>query len=182
MRWSALFDDLEAQVSALDAEGRSAEVADRVRAETADLGVADRLRAASGVVRIRTSDGSAVRGTVRSVGDRWLLLEGEAGDEIVVLLDAVVAVTGAGRWARPADGPVQRRLGVRTVLRGLARDRATVHIGLVDGSALVATIDRVGADFIDVAVHAGDDARRTGGVSEMAIVATSAIAVIRRRL
>ena len=69
------------------------------------------------------------------------------------------------------------RLGLGSALRALARDRARVTVHLVDGSAVAGTIDRVGADFLEVRDRSGEAA----GARPPAVrtVATVAIAVIR---
>ena len=75
----------------------------------------------------------------------------------------MLGVRGSARYSAVpgSDGVVESRLGLRPALRGIARDRSTVRLHLVDGSpSLDATIDRVGADFVDVAALAAGEARR----------------------
>jgi hypothetical protein len=76
-------------------------------------------------------------------------------------------------------GVVESRLDLASVLRALARDRAVVRLVLTDGSAVTGTIDRVGSDFLDLAEHATDDARRADAVTAVRAVAFSALAVVR---
>ena len=183
MRWDALFADLEAQSDALDRADRAAEVDDRSRSEFADHHLRDRLRACvGGVVRLRVAGGATIAGTVRKVGPDWLLIDEEASRECLVPLSAVMSVVGAGRWvADPAaDSAVAARLGLRSALRAVARDRSGVRLLLVDGAALAATLDRVGADFVEAAVHPVGEARRRAAVQEVQLVAFAAIAAVRR--
>jgi hypothetical protein len=49
----------------------------------------------------------------------------------------------------------------------------------VDGAVVTGTIDRVGADFCEIAEHALDEARRGGAVHGVTAVALSALAVVR---
>ncbi|HJQ44089.1 MAG TPA: hypothetical protein VJ831_13455 [Jatrophihabitantaceae bacterium] len=181
MRWTALFDDLEARASGLDEAARAVDVADRTRAEAAEIRLVDRLRTTQAPVRVQLRGGTSVRGAPQHVGSDWLLLIDESGDETIVFAAALHAVSGLGRFAQPAPGDVASRLSVRSALRGMARDRATVRIALVDGSTVIGTIDRVGADFLDVAVHVGDGVRRQTGVSEVSVISVSALAAIRRQ-
>jgi hypothetical protein len=53
-------------------------------------------------------------------------------------------------------------------------------VELVDGTALDATIDRVGADFVEVATHAAGELRRRGEVRDVEVIPTAGIAAIRR--
>jgi hypothetical protein len=76
---------------------------------------------------------------------------------------------------------VAGRLGLRSVLRGIARDRSAVRIELVDGTTVDATIDRVGADFVEVAVHPAGEPRRRADVRDVEVIPFGAVAAVRRR-
>lgn len=183
MRWEALFEDLEAQAAALSRAERAAEVEERTRAEVGALGIADRLRAALAMpVRIHTEGGLRLAGTVRHVGSDWLLLDEGAGREAVVATAALLRVSGLGPVSAPsADaGQVEQRLGLRHALRRIARDRSGVALYLRDAQTLWATIDRVGADFLEVALHASGEPRRRGAVREVTLLALSAVVAVRR--
>jgi len=183
MRWNALFDDLEGQAAAIAQAELEGRVDARIRHEVGQLNLIDRLRPTVGAsLSLRTSGGAWVIGTVTRVGSEWLLLAEDAGREAVVALGALTAVSGVGRLSAGPDSMtvVESRLGLRHVLRGLARDRSTLRIHLSDSQILDGTIDRVGADFIEVAEHAAGEVRRRDEVRRVSIVAISAIAVIRR--
>jgi len=182
-RWDALFADLEAQAAAAGAAERAAEVEERTRGELAALGTVDRLRAADGTaLRLRIAGARSLTGVVRRVGPDWLLLAEDAGREAIVPLAAVLGVRGLSRYsAVPATaGAVASRLGLRSALRGLARDRSPLRLELTDGTDLSATIDRVGGDFVEVAVHAAGEPRRRHDVAEVELVPFAALAAVRR--
>ena len=182
MRWQALFDDLEAQVEAAQAAELHAEVTDRTRREVALLRLSDRLRATQGhPVAVMVWGAGAVHGRLLDAGPDWLLLEEAGLREALVPLGAVLAVTGLGaRSAVPgSEGEVGRRLDLRWALRGLARDRAGVSVVLRDGTALAGTLDRVGADHVDVAEHPPGEARRAGAVRQVRVVPLSAVSLLR---
>ncbi len=182
-RWDALFADLEAQAAAADHAERAAEIEERTRGELAGLGTVDRLRAADGTpLRLRVSGGRSLRGVVRRVGPDWLLLGEDAGREAIVPLAGVLGVRGLSRYsAVPVTaGAVASRLGLRSALRGVARDRLPVRLELSDGTGLDATIDRVGADFVEAAVHAPGEARRRHDVAEVELVPFAALTAVRR--
>lgn len=182
MRWDALFDDLAAQAETLEHAERAAEVEDRTRAEVGAVGLLDRLRAADEVpLRVRTAPG-VFTGTLSRLGRDWLLLEEEGGREVLIPLPAVLTVSGLPpRAAAPGTmDTVTRRLRLWFVLRRLARDRAPVRLLLVDGTALGATVDRVGADFIEVAVVPTGEARRAAAVRDVLAVPLRAVAAVRR--
>jgi hypothetical protein len=181
MRWQGLFDDLEAQFDAAQAAELAGEVAERTRRETALLRLVDRLRAADGTEVAVTLPGAGVlRGRLLDAGSDWLLVEEPGSREVLVPLRAVLGVTGVGpRAAVPDESAVAKRLDLRWALRGLARSRTGVALGLVDGSVVTGTLDRVGADHLDLAEHGLGEARRAGAVRQVRLVPLAALALVR---
>jgi hypothetical protein len=183
VRWDDLFADLEAQADALEVVERAGEVSERARIEFGALGVIDRLRPAVGSsLRFGVAGGLAVAGTLQRVGSDWLLVDEGAGREALVAVGAVHAVYGLGRVSAVpgTDGAVSAKLGLRSALRGIARDRSAVRLHCADGEVLDATIDRVGADFVEAARHAAHETRRRGEVREVVLVPIAALAAVRR--
>lgn len=204
MRWERLFDDLEASAEAEDRAAFEAEVADLARAERSRLSLADRLTAHVGRrLVVHLVDGDDVRGQVRDVGRDWVALlraDGARGGRTagpaaldddgqgtryggvdLVPLAAVTGVEGLTLASAPAvepDGPPVLRLGLAVVLRSLARDRAYVRVRLVGGRTVGGTVDRVGVDHLDVAVHPQDEARRPGAVSTVRTVPFPAVVLV----
>lgn len=180
VRWKGLFDDLEGQLDAADAAELAGEVADRSRREAALVRLRDRLRASEGAeLSVHVHGSAMVRGRLEGTGPDWLLLD-ERGTEVLVPLAAVLGVTGAGAGRSVTDdGPVAARLDLRWALRGLARSRTGVALGLVDGSLVTGTLDRVGADHVDVAEHGRGEARRAGAVRQVRLVPLAALALVR---
>jgi len=181
MRWQGLFDDLEAQFDAAEAAELVGEVAERTRRESALLRLVDRLRAAEGAPVTLTLPGAGVlRGRLLDAGSDWVLVEEGGGREVLVPLSAVLGVSGLGpRSAAPDDSPVAKRLDLRWALRGLARSRTGVALGLVDGSLVTGTLDRVAADHLDLAEHGLGELRRAGAVRQVRLVPLPAVAFVR---
>ena len=181
MRWQQLFADLQAQFEEEEAAEARAESASRTRAEVGAIRLADRLAGSVGLrVGLGCGAAGAVSGVVVDIGVDWLLLE-DSGREGLVALAAVRSVSGLGRRtvvAEPA-GQVRAQLDLRRALRGLARDRAAVQLVLDDGSVLTGTVDRVGADYVELAEHALGEARRAEAVQGVRAVVIAAIAVAR---
>lgn len=182
MRWQQLFADLQAEFEEAAAAEERAQLPSRSRAEFGTLRLADRLGGAvGGRVSLRCRGAGEVAGVLADVGPDWVLLDDGQGREVLVALPAVVAVTGLVRATAPAEPPsaVRAALDLRRALRGLARDRSAVALVLDDGGVLAGTVDRVGADFVELAEHAPDDFRRAGSVRGVRAVVLSAVAVVR---
>lgn len=155
MRWDSLFTDLDAQAEALRQAELLADAEEMSRAEFAQVGLVDRLRAAYGrSLRVQLLGGAVVHGTLRGCGLDWLLLEEQGGRQTLVPIGAVRTVAGLGRHAVTAahTGQVEARSSLRLALRAIARDRSPVRITLVDATQLRGTIARAGADFVELTV------------------------------
>jgi hypothetical protein len=162
MRWQRLFADLQAEWEAEEAAADRVEDASRIRLETGAVRLADRVAGAAGrELTLRCRGAGELRGVLREAGAGWLLLEEPGGRELLVAAAAVRTVAGLDRWtAPPVEGEVARRLD--------------------DGGALTGTVDRVGADFLELAEHAADRPRRSAAVQGVRAVALDAVAAIRR--
>lgn len=150
MRWDLLFADLEAQIAADEAAEFGAEVAERVRIEGGRVPLADRYRAHVGadlVLRLRPA--GMVRGRLLGVGADVLLLRDDTGRDVLVPTAAVSTVSGLGRAAVAEASRVRAAIGLRQVMRGLARERRQVRVLTANGE-VSGTVSRVGADHADV--------------------------------
>jgi len=193
MRWDRLFDELEGRFDELADEQAAAERADRERVAMGAVTALGRLAGALDQhVRVGLAGGVVVAGTLRAVGPDWLLVtEGEQRD-YVVPWRSVAAVHGVTAATGPPPAGLDLRLDLRRALRGLARDRAPVQVALAGwtggggpsgtGGAsgeLIGTIDRVGADFIEMALHPAGEARRAGAVRSVVLVPLPSILLVR---
>jgi hypothetical protein len=179
MRWTYLFADLEARAEAAAAAEQEGEVAERTRIETGRLTLVTRLHAAIGhAVSVRCTGVGPCNGLLARVGPDWLLVTEANGTETLVPLRSVLAVGGLGRHSEDAARPAE--LGLRAVLRGIVRDRAPIRLVLGDGTPVDGTLDRVGADYVEVAEHPIGEPRRPGVVRGVRTVPLSSVAVLRR--
>jgi hypothetical protein len=183
VRWERLFDDLEGQYDEAERLEMSAEVADRTRRELARLRLTDRARLAIGsVLNIGLGRAGPLNGQLLAAGPDWLLVRADNGPECLVALSAVDWVAGlSGLAVEPESvGAVQARLDLGYALRRIAQDRSPVTVVLRDGGQLTGTIDRVGADHVDLAVHPLDEPRRPGSVTAVRTVLIAALAMVRQ--
>jgi len=176
VRWDELFQDLEGQLAAAEVADLVVEVADRTRRESALLTLADRARGALGSwVTVQALGAVRVDGVLVAVGPDWLLLTDDAGRDVLVPLAAVLGLAGLSARSGSPVGQVAARLGLGSALRALSRDRARVTVHLVDSSVLAGTVDRVGADFLELS----DRARHESGARPaVRTVSTSAVAAV----
>jgi hypothetical protein len=180
MRWTYLFADLEAQVDGLSQAERDGEIAERARIETGRLTLVARLRGASGhPVSLRCLGAGPCNGRLDRVGPDWLLVIESGGTETLVPLCSLLGVVGLGRHSAAPVGS-RTDLGLRSVLRGVARDRAPVRVVLGDGTPVDGTLDRIGADYLEIAEHPAGEPRRPGSVGAVRTVPLDAVGVLRR--
>lgn len=168
MRWDMLFDDLESQ---LDREQRDEERAlalESERLRLARLGLRDRLMAMAAAdedgagVRVELAGGRTVHLRPATFGRDWvsgaLVGRGETA-QCVVPTAALAAICAGRRQVDQSLAPmplpsarVAERIGLAFVLRDLSRRRAAVDVETLDGRHH-GTIDRVGLDHLDLALH-----------------------------
>jgi hypothetical protein len=184
MRWQQLFADLAAQFDEAAAAEELAESASRTRAELGTVTLAERLGGSVGLaIRLRCRGAGQLAGVLADEGPGWVLLADERGAESLVALRAVTSVTGLGRRTKPGEADDDRpriRFDLRLLLRVMARDRSAVSMITVDGAVVTGTIDRVGADFVEVAEHPVGEPRRAGAVRAVHTVALDAVSVVSR--
>lgn len=191
MRWDDLFDDLESQLEReRDAEERD-ERADEERRRVGRLLLRERIEA----VTIGARGGATLtlelgheRLVVRptTIGRDWVSGEtAVAGARPRGCIVPVAAITGV--MIPPTDvvrslavlptggGPrVSERIGLAFVLRDLCRRRVTTEIHTTAG-VRTGTIDRVGRDHLDLAVHELGAARRQRNVADILLLPFSAV-------
>ena len=183
MRWQQLFADLTAQFDEAEAAAELAEAASRTRAEVGAVPLAGRLAGSVGAdVRLRCRGAGQLAGSLADVGPDWLLLVDERGAESVVATSAITSATGLARRTvlEEDDGRPRVRFDLRLVLRATARDRSAVVLTTDDGAVLTGTIDRVGADFVELAEHPIGEPRRAASVRAVHAVPLAAVAVLTR--
>jgi hypothetical protein len=193
MRWDGLFDDLEGQLEhGLDAEQLEVRAEDE-RLRVGRLSVRDRLaalsRGRSGPVELRLRDGSILRLLEGSCGRDWIAgdVDGAPASRRAALVPvaavAAALLDPASVRTSLVEPPRERvaldeRVGLAFALRDLCRRRRAVEVHASWGR-LHGTVDRVGRDHLDLAVHDADEPRRGGAVRSTAIVAFDAILVVR---
>jgi hypothetical protein len=196
VRWDNLFDDLEGQLeNELNAEDLDLR-AEEERLRLGRLSLRQRLTAVSGgparhpeVLRILLVGGQTITVRTTTLGRDWLaadLLDAGTGEpQCLVPFTAIAGVIlspdQVGLSLEPeteATGRLVDRIGLPFVLRDLCRRRKLLEVqtslGLVTG-----TIDRVGRDHLDLAVHARGTVRRAKEVRQFRIIPLAEIHLIR---
>lgn len=181
MRWDQLFADLEGQARGIEDLEREAEITDQVRVELGQTTLLNRLRAQDQQPVTLIVDGAGrIQGDLAQVGADWLLLQ--APHELIVPVAALIGASDLPAAAVSPDGVslIASRLRLTAALRAVAIDRCAVTVTLRSGDTVIGTPDRVGADFIDLAVHERGEAPRRSSVRTRLTLAFAAIATVRR--
>lgn len=180
MRWDRLFEDLEDQLASEWEAERAALDTEAERLRLSRLTVRDRLRVlvetpanADAPASLELLDGTMLSGTLNAVGADWLGVD-EYSIRMSPALVPLAAVVSVGlpasellRSARSSTEPRRRlaeRMSMGFVLRDLARRRIPVTVHASGGRMLSGTIDRAGADHLDLALHDPGAPRRTSDV------------------
>lgn len=197
MRWDNLFDDLEGQLEQeLSAEGLDVR-AEEERLRLGRLSLRDRIVAVheadpSGI-RVQLVDGSTHTVRPQTFGRDWFsadLLEGavKRAHAIVPMaaLGAVLftrAQSEVSLTATPSElsqTSLPARLTLSFVLRDLCRRRTAVDVATASG-ATHGTIDRVGRDHLDLAVHEAGTQRRESAVRELRAIPLANLVLVTLR-
>ena len=199
MRWDNLFDDLEGQ---LEHELSAEEVDLRAEEERLRLGrlsVRDRIqsiheahdRNADYSIRVVLASGGNVNVRPATFGRDWFsadLLEGVGrSSQCIVPIVAIAglilsrAQIGVSLDVTPGETSgrsLAARLSLPFVLRDLCRRRSAVELRTAAG-AIAGTIDRVGRDHLDLAVHERDEPRREALVVHHRVVPFTQIELVK---
>ncbi|MFS0852466.1 hypothetical protein [Microbacterium sp. 179-I 3D4 NHS] len=195
MNWDRLFEDLEGQLASEWEAERAALDAESERLRIAQLTLRERLaRMCDGrtTVVLELAGGERHRLVLRTVGPDWVAAEsapvgaGTTRPMVLVPLEAVRGVaTDHGMLlsslddAASAPSPLHERMTLGFVLRDLARRRVPLHLRTRSAEDVHGTIDRAGADHLDLAVHDAGAARLAGAVREFRIVPFRALLTVR---
>ncbi len=198
MRWDSLFDDLESQLEREISVEESDVDAEEERLRLGRLSLRDRLVALQSAA---TSGAPPVLGVVLAngvrlsvhpvlVGRDWFsadVIDGSARQrQCIIPLDSMMGLSLSPALVRASLSDVEdaghpalsARLGLAFVLRDLCRRRRAIEIVTPAGS-LHGTIDRVGKDHVDLAVHEPGTPRRASNVSELRLVPLASVMLVK---
>ncbi|HWM17178.1 MAG TPA: hypothetical protein VNP97_11380 [Microbacterium sp.] len=190
MRWDRFFDDLEGQLASEWEAERAALDTEAERLRLSRVALRERLTAlvdseAAQQPSIEVVDGTVLAAGVTGVGADWVALDGGRSGALVVPFASIAAIgmphADVLRSARPvsARSALADRMTLGFVVRDLVRRRVAVTVHLANGRVLGGTIDRAGADHLDIALHEPGTPRRATAVTGHRIVPFAAVAWIR---
>lgn len=156
------------------------DAAELTRGYQSELTMMDRLRGAVNApirLRLGVDDYESLR--VAVVGRDWLGGETASGSVIVPIM-AILSVDSPLSGANAAVSKLRQAPSLASVMRILSRRREVVQLVGAEGVTLAeGTIDRVGADHVDVAIHAIDERRRSRSVIGYRVIPLSSLAIVR---
>ncbi|GAA2893773.1 hypothetical protein [Microbacterium esteraromaticum] len=189
MEWEHLFDDLEGQLAAEWESERAALDAESERLRISKLTLHDRLRtmnARGARVVLELVGGECWDAALRVIGADWVGVSAGGDPRLrIAPLNAIESVGvdhGSLLASLASDAPdsgLRGRMTVGFVLRDLARRRVPVTVGRRSGDPQHGTIDRAGADHLDLALHDASEARRMRSVRGFRSIPFSALSWVR---
>lgn len=193
MRWDRFFEDIEDQLASEWEAERLALETEAERLRLSRVALRERLAAIAApegdpvAVSFDLVDGTVLTAPVSGIGADWLLASPWSTRTGAALVP-FTAIAGLGmpqaellRSARPDAGvvsAVSRRATFGFAVRDLVRRRCAVTVHVVGGRASSGTIDRAGADHLDLALHERGTARRASEVTGYRIVPFAAVSWI----
>lgn len=180
MRWNDLFADLEAQLQFGRWQSVEQDAAELTRGMWAELTLMDRLRGALGrQLRVMLRDGRAHSLQLRTAGPTWVGGSAESG-AVLISRDAILGVEGDLQRASVPSRPLQAGPSMASIYRALGRRREALQVlGRCGDVIAEGTIDRVGKDHFDVAMHARDEFRRASVVRGVRVIPFDGISLVR---
>ena len=192
MRWDHLFDDLAGQ---LEHELQAEQVDLQHEEERLRLGrleLRDRITAlhrgpaATRRLAMRLRSGERVALMPMTVGRDWVAgdLDDRPHHQAIVPFHAVDALqldreqVSVSLQPGPEGPQLAARLGLGFLLRDLCRRRAPLTVDTDTGSA-TGTIDRVGRDHLDLAVHELSVPRRESAVDHVRVIRLAQVQLVR---
>ncbi|KQP54401.1 hypothetical protein [Agreia sp. Leaf283] len=203
MRWDNLFSDLESQLEyGLHAEENDLHDEEE-RLRLGRLTLRDRLlqlasvseRGANYSISFVLLGGGTLSAMVKTIGKDWFAADldprasggARRQQQCIVPLTAVQGLSLTKRQIRHSleprpshegAGAITDRLGLAFLLRDLCRRRTAVEVVLATESVF-GTIDRVGRDHFDIAVHDATSSRRDVEVVGYRLIAFDCVALFR---
>lgn len=203
MRWDNLFSDLESQLEyGLHAEENDLHDEEE-RLRLGRLTLRDRLlqlasvseRGANYSISFVLLGGGTLSAIVKTIGKDWFAADLDPRvsggtrrqQQCIVPLAAVQGLSLTKRQIRHSleprpshegAGAITDRLGLAFLLRDLCRRRTAVEVVLA-AESVFGTIDRVGRDHFDIAVHDATSSRRDVEVVGYRLIAFDCVALFR---
>ncbi|MCI1017660.1 hypothetical protein HWD99_03380 [Microbacterium sp. C5A9] len=193
MHWDRLFENLEGQLAAEWESERAALDAESERLRISRLELRSRLRILCAAAAPATVDlpGHRLRLRLQSLGADWVaatMTDGEASSSRAVRIIPLHAILGVSTdhglllssldENEPLMPSLRERMTLGFLLRDFARRRVPVRIIGIDGADLHGTVDRAGADHLDLALHDPGTARLAGAVQSFRLIPFAAVASV----
>lgn len=186
VHWENIFEDLEGQLAAQWEAERAVLDAESERLRIARLTLRarlQRLQRADRDVTLRLVDGTRRLARLRAVGADWIAAHViETAATVIAPMAAVASFeTDHGALLETLDDTpaapdsLRERMTLGFMLRDFGRRRLPLRLALNDGETLHGTIDRAGADHLDLAVHEAGSARRAANVRAFRMLPLAAL-------
>jgi hypothetical protein len=191
VEWDHLFADLEGQLAAEWEAERAALDAESERLRISKLTLRDRLRALADEharMVLEPADGECWECTVHTIGADWIGVVLTSDPRLRILPVAAISAIGVDHGALlsslatdAASSPptVRERMTLGFVLRDLARRRTPVTVARRGADPQHGTIDRAGADHLDLAMHDAGELRRARSVRGFRMIPFDSLVWIR---
>lgn len=189
MQWDRLFEDLEGQLASEWEAERAALDAEAERLRISRIELRSRLVALTEhrhPLVLDLGDGERQTLTAHDIGADWIAASAGPGAPLTIIPLAAICGLGLDHGAllesleeTPAPPTLRGRMTLGFILRDLARRRMPVTLAGIRSEPVHGTIDRAGADHLDLALHEPGQPRRASAVQGFRLVPFAAVRWIR---
>ena len=173
-----IFEELEAEFEAGLRREAEQEAVAALRAKLGETRQWEALARRIGTELVIRAGPRSFRGTLVASYPDFCVLQAADGAQHLIPLGPATTISLPLQRQPPQPVPAASRYRFALALRELARRREPVRLELAAGGTIAGTIEVVGADYLELAEHDPNEARREAALTGRRLLGLAAVAVV----